>query len=248
MYKRQGLCGLNSSYISESHAEGSVSGNDAQGGLCGYNSYGEISNCFATASVFGDEYVGGLCGLSSKGSISNCYAKGSVNGNDYIGGLCGHNLSEINHCYSTGLVTGDNYVGGLCGGNSGDGSINACYFLNTAGPNNGIGSPLTDSAMKQQIRFLGWDFMGEISNGINDNWRMCIDGVNYPKLRWEFTTGDLACPDGVNLEDVTVLAANWLESDCISNPADCAYADLDESGTVDPADLGIMAEHWLAGI
>jgi hypothetical protein len=31
----------------------------------------------------------------------------------------------------------------------------------------------------------GWDFVGETANGTNDYWRMCVDGVDYPRLAWE---------------------------------------------------------------
>ena len=59
--------------------------------------------------------------------------------------------------------------------------------------------------MKTKTTFTdaGWDFA--------DYWRMCVDGVNYPRLRWEFDGhGDFVCPDGVNFADFAAMANNWL--------------------------------------
>ncbi|MCK4627838.1 MAG: hypothetical protein KAT56_02480, partial [Sedimentisphaerales bacterium] len=83
------------------------------GGLCGYNSYGTITDCYAAGAVTGRSYLGGLCGYNSYGTITNCYATSSVTGRDSsyaLGGLCGHNeYGTINNCYATGAVTGRNW-------------------------------------------------------------------------------------------------------------------------------------------
>ncbi len=40
--------------------------------------------------------------------------------------------------------------------------------------------------MKTQATFTDytWDFLGEDTNGENEIWRMCVDGVEYPRLSW----------------------------------------------------------------
>jgi len=185
-----GLCGSNyKSSVRDCYSTGNVSGSadsDYIGGLCGQNHYGNISNCYSTGNVSGSadsDYIGGLCGYNgyNSGSINNCYSTGSVTGGDnsnYLGGLCGRNYDgSINGCYSTGSVTGGtgfDSLGGLCGQNGGDGSISNCYFLDTAGLDNGLGTPLTESEMKQQSSFAGWNF--------TEIWWI-DEGHDYPHLQ-----------------------------------------------------------------
>ena len=57
----------------------------------------------------------------------------------------------------------------------------------------------------------GWDIFGESVNGPNNVWRMCVDGVDTPRLRWEYEAiDDWECPDGVFVEDLGVLVDEWL--------------------------------------
>ncbi|MGD0572346.1 MAG: GLUG motif-containing protein [Sedimentisphaerales bacterium] len=223
----------------ENFSVSGLSGSYYVGGLVGYND-GSISNCHSTGSVSGTSYVGGLVGFSVYGSISNCYSTGAVSGSFgsyYVGGLVGYNtLGNISNCYSTGLVSGSSDVGGLVGKKS-SGTISSSYFLITSGSNNGYGTPLTDTQMKQQGSFAGWDF--------SDVWHIC-ETANYPKLKWQIVPGDFVCPDGVNFADYSFFAERWLNTDCASNN-NCDGADLDLSGTVDMADLAIMCDNWLKG-
>ncbi len=50
--------------------------------------------------------------------------------------------------------------------------VSSCYFLNTIGPDNGIGTSLTAAQMKQQASFVGWDF--------NNIWTI-DENVSYPE-------------------------------------------------------------------
>ena len=94
--------------------------------------------------------------------------------------------------------------------------------------------------MKTQSTFTeaGWDFLGETINGPNDIWRMCLDGVDYPRLTWEYVQGgDFACPDGVN-------GGDWL-----STYSQALYgADANGDKEVTFADFAILAERWLSGL
>jgi len=249
-----GLCGCNDyGTITACYSTGSVSGDwgaSYLGGLCGGNS-GAIENCYATGNIIGNwftDYLGGLCG-SNSGAIENCCAKGSVTGgndsND-LGGFCGNNSAGmITNCYSTGVITwGTNprNIGGFAGR---CGSIFNCYYLITSGPDNGCGTPLTDSEMKQQSSFIGWDFIDEVLNGSEDIWRMCVDGIEYPKLYWQFLTGDFTCPDGVGMMDLAYFIGFWLEVGCNESNNYCGRTDINQDGKVDLTDWSFLAGNWL---
>jgi hypothetical protein len=194
-----------------------VSGSEYIGGLVGWNS-GNISNCYLMGTVSGISFVGGLVGLSYNGNISQCYSMSAVSGNGYgwsIGGLVGRNYDAgINNCYSAGKVSsssGSLDVGGLVGSDYSGSVVGSFWDVNTScqtGSSGGVG--LNTLQMKQKASFTGWDFTNETANGINDYWRMCVNGVDYPRLNWESTTGDFACPDGVDLYDLTIFMDQWL--------------------------------------
>ncbi|MGA2916858.1 MAG: GLUG motif-containing protein [Sedimentisphaerales bacterium] len=183
-----GLYGWNfGGSITNCYSAGNVTGDSSIGGLCGGNDDGNISSCYSTVLVKGGfDSTGGLCGENHNGSIANCYSTGLVTGGCEIGGLCGSSSGSITNCYSTGLVTGNCGIGGLCGAGSSNIIIINSYFLDTAGPDNSLGEPLTDEQMKQQASFIGWDFVGETVNGTEDIWQMRTDVPDYPHLRNEY--------------------------------------------------------------
>ena len=86
----------------------------------------------------------------------------------------------------------------------------------------------------------GWDFVGESVNGTADVWRMCGDGVDYPRLSWEYGA-DWDCPDGVGLEDLLYLSDRWLDS----NPDPFTSADRTGDGRADLEELSLMSCRWL---
>ena len=91
----------------------------------------------------------------------------------------------------------------------------------------------------------GWDFTNETTNGTSDYWRMCVDGMYYPRLNWQSPDGDLACPDGVDFVDFAYFAALWATTGCDSSNNFCGGTDMDSSGKVDIDDLAIFAANWL---
>jgi hypothetical protein len=224
------------------------------GGLCGGNNRCTISNCYATGSVAGGDQLdgdvagglGGLCGGNLEGSISNSYATGSITGGVYsssLGGLCGWNAGTISNCYAIGSVTGGDgfdYLGGLCGENLLGGMTSDCYFLDIAGPDNGIGTPLTDAQMKLQESYVSWDFTTPV-------WKMVRENEDYPRLNWqEEIVGDFKGLWGVNSVDFAYFASRWLEDDCDASN-NCGGADIDTSGMVGIDDAVILAGNWLKG-
>ena len=267
-----GLVGGNSyGNISGCYSTGSISGNGYLGGLSGRIYYGSISNCYATGTVSGREesqYLGGLVGCDWYGNISNCYATGSVSGGDIsenLGGLIGANGTsgfqggDISNCYATGSVSGGEnscYLGGLVGWNYGGSYTSSFWNIDDNPSLTGVGNLDPDPAgvigettanMQIQSTFTdkGWDFVADDVNGTDDIWRMCVDGVDYPKLSWQFLASDFVCPDGVDLIDFAVLTETWGLSSGQTGYKD--LCDLMDDDMIDLADLAIFAENWLEG-
>jgi len=216
------------------------------GGFAGANNdKGDINECFSTGNVTGTYNIGGLVGgNNSDSNIRNSYALSNVTGiggSNRLGGLVGLNdtFSSITNCYSAGTVSGSSGVGGLVGVNAS--SINSSYFLDTAGLNNGYGTPLTDEEMKQQASFTGWDFVWETVNGPNDVWAIC-EGVSYPKLAWEFIAGDSDSDEDVDFADFASMGNKWLQAD---SHLYCGGADFTGDGIVDIEDLDAFVDNWL---
>ncbi|KPK72097.1 MAG: hypothetical protein AMJ79_16035 [Phycisphaerae bacterium SM23_30] len=92
---------------------------------------------------------------------------------------------------------------------------------------------------------VGWDFVGESANGDLDYWRMCVDGVDYPKLSWQFLKGDLVCPDGVDILDLAYWAAYWLDGNCDASNNYCRRTDLNYDGRTDLFDYALLSAHYL---
>ena len=243
------LVGYNGGRITDCHAKSRVTATHVDvGGLVGYNDYGTITNCDSAGNVEGEGWdVGGLVGNLSHGNMINCYSTADCNGEGEVGGLVGLNYySSIVNSYSTGNVSGTYGVGGLVGWDN-DGSYTKCFWDSDINPDvNGIGNTTDPNVigestanMKIQSTFTNrnWDFVGEIANGYEDMWRMCVDGVNYPKLSWEFLGyGDLTCPDGVDFIDYSVLANEWL--------LERLEQDYNSDGRVNFKDWAIFADNW----
>ena len=126
-------------------------------------------------------------------------------------------------------------------------------FLTQAGRYNSIGTPLTDSQMKQQASFVGWDFVGETINGTEDVWWL-LENITYPKLNWQRKLPSSPCgpagPDDggiyfpdynfdnfIDFFDFAIFANAWLTE----NP----FISLDGDNYVDINDLKIFCDYWL---
>jgi hypothetical protein len=249
-----GLMGENDgSMISNCSCTGQISGRDCVGGLAGSSDSGAITACHTAGTVTGTGVcvydVGGLVGWNG-GDISNCYSTCAVttiyHASD-LGGLVGGNWGTISDCYSAGTVTcqeSSNSVGGLAGGNSG--TFNNCFWDTTISgqPTSAGGTGMATTDMQTLATFTDatWDFLNETVNGTSDYWRMCVDGVHYPKLTWQHVeVGDFACPDGVAMDDFNRLSRDWMAS----YSAALYGADADGDGTVDTNDLAVLVQHWL---
>ncbi len=177
-----GLVGFSFGNITSCYSTGAVTGDNNIGGLVGMLESGTTTNSYSNSSVTGiNANAGGLVGCNY-GNIVNGYSTGNVEGSENVGGLVGDNsFGDITNCYSIGSVTGNAQVGGLVGFELYQVLITNSYFLENAGPDNSLGMSLSDEAMRLQSSFVGWDFVGEVNNGIDDYWRMDM----YPAFCWE---------------------------------------------------------------
>jgi len=253
-----GLAGSNySSAVASSYSDASVNGVSYVGGLVGQSFSGTLTSCGAAGTVSGLSTVGGLVGYNDYTPITNSYASGAVSGSSSVGGLVGYNnwASTLTDCYSTGAVSGTDQVGGFVGWND-SWIFTACFWdMQSSGQSNGAGLGSSDGVtgkitdeMKTQSTFTsaGWDFTNETDNGSNDVWRMCTDGMDYPRLSWETgMQGDFVCPDGTGVEDLEAMAVVWLtaEGQAEYRPV----CDANGDGQITMADFEILAANWMKG-
>lgn len=231
-----------------------LGGYDA-GGLIGYSHLDSIGGCFSTGAVsVGPDYryIGGLIGGLEASSVIDSYSWSSVTCSSFgsaraVGGLVGLSNGTISNCYSTGQVVTlplTMNVGGLVGGATTSATVsNSFWDRYTSGRSTSAGGTgKTTVEMKQIATFTGWDFLGETANGTADTWRMCADGVDYPKLTWEYVkTGDFACPNGHGMDDLARLAQDWL----LTYSAPLSGADANGDSAVTFADFAILANGWI---
>ncbi len=251
-----GLVGaLDGGIIDRCYAHVTVTGYSMVGGFVGRSS-GAIHRCSATGSVFGVLEAGGFAGLANNNTMSDCYASGEVGSSNsegpvrdaggFVGRQNGSSCAE--RCYATGRVTGsEGRIGGFCARFEDAALVESSFWdTQTSGLDvSAAGTGLSTAEMQIHFTFTdaGWDFVGEDINGVNEIWRMCADGVSYPRLSWEVGQfGDYACPDGVGLDDLEALAMGWLTDD--SSP-DFNYAcDGSGDGVIDHQAMGILSRYW----
>ena len=148
---------------------------------------GRIAYCMNAADITSfskNIYIGGIASISYM-NIQHCFNCGNLSANGsnfyYVGGIAGQGSAE--YCYSTGTVTGaEGKTGALFGIAGGDSAH--CYYLEGGLEACGsmIGSPditdvraLSDSEMRDQTNFQGYDF--------DSVWQMGLGDYPYPVLR-----------------------------------------------------------------
>lgn len=180
------VTGNQNTHIENCHVDlGTVKGDGATGGLVGsHNSYQEnagaaerfrpvIFKCSANVDVSlrsaespGKDKFGGLVGCSQKGLISNSYSHGSVevDGGTRVGGFVGCILNRgiLIDSYSIGTVTGSGTeYGGFVGNTGADnirGTVTRSFWKKDAYGSSAGGTSKTDSELKLEVTFIGWDF------------------------------------------------------------------------------------------
>jgi hypothetical protein len=268
-----GLVGKqNDGIICRSYTTGSVSASGSTystaGGIAGAVEWGgEVLFCSAAGAISaasdGDQAAaGGIAGHVEDGSLTDNYSTASVTSVStadisIAGGLVARKgWGNIERCYSTGTVTANGAIESIAGGLAGIGEGFVGCFWDTdtsnqstsAGGEDVVGLSTIDMQTLATFTDGGWDFADETTNGTNDIWRMCADGVDYPKLNWESIDGDFACPAGVDSDDLDYFFQRWLFTDCTADNNFCGGTDMNTTGNVDMADFAIFAQHWLEGI
>ena len=147
----------------------------------------EINQCYNKGKVTGASLVGGILGQSNALVLQNCYNSAEVIGTGTlmnVGGILGNSTNTdviINNCYNVGAIT-QGY--GLTKGGDIDGkkiTLTSCITLNGTADNavlNVVAGGYvvkSDSEMKQQTTYDGWDFTSVWS----------LPSSSYPKLKWE---------------------------------------------------------------
>ena len=185
-----GVCGYNSSTITNCYNKGVVDGTadraSSFGGVCGCN-LGILTNCYNTGIVKGHEFVGGVSG-SNNNTITNCYNTGIVSGQAYVGGVNGYNINgTIINCNATGEVNGTgSYVGGVIGMNLSNGTITNCYYDSTIYTGTAIGKN-SGTATKVEGKTTDEFKTGEVAyllqlDQSDEVWGQTIGTDTYPIL------------------------------------------------------------------
>lgn len=172
----------------------SYAGSAIAGGVVGWTN-GNINKCanYGTVATHGmstaSVYAGGIVGRSISDSfIANCFNLGSISAannanSSYGGGITGASNDLITKCYNIGEITGL-ITGGIAGAFTSARGISSCYYINSQSSAGAITGTypsyitdvvaLTDTQMRQQASFVGFDF--------DTVWEMPAGG-GYPVLR-----------------------------------------------------------------
>ena len=159
------------------------------GGIAGSTSGNDItiSACYNTAYVCASKYAGGIVGYQSGGNISDCMnlgkasAENASNSSIYAGGLVGRIASgSLSNSYNIGEVVSWGYYAGGIAGKASSNTISNCYYKDTTskGVASGTdaGTKCTDAQMQTQGTFTGFDF--------DKVWKMGdTEAFPYPELK-----------------------------------------------------------------
>lgn len=201
---RAGLFGgISGAKILNVHIGGTInhtyntSGGGNAGGICGWASNSEISDCSFAGRITGHGRAGGIAGTTASTPVTACRNTAAVSSTGmsdqslYFGGIVGYASGKITACYNTGNVeyTGSSTskqqnIGGICGWSSS--KVTACYNTGTV---NGTGT----------------DYIGSISASSNSR-----SGVTacYAAQLYTYSTANSSDygdnPNGVKVFSATV--------------------------------------------
>jgi hypothetical protein len=213
---------------------------------------GRIENCRVTGGYVSAtfQHAGGLACDVSGGLVVNCYTYGmEIETGSIAGGLAAINDNgHIINSYAANQVEPGSNAGAFIGQGSG-GTYTGCFYDNQVNPSlTGIGDSNdpcgltgeTTANMMLGETFVnaGWDIVTSDNQPVRNIWRMCEDGVEYPRLSMEYLDADFACPDGIDLYDLAVFSDEWMQNLL------GADVDFNLDGQVNFSDWAIFAAAW----
>ncbi len=116
-----------------------VDGSGAFGGIIGFGSDCNITNCINKGNIFGGTYaIAGISGDNNRSVIDNCVNTGNITGtfgtyDGEVAGIASYCADEsiISNCVNTGTITGLDEVGGIVGWAFGAPNIKNCVSEGT---------------------------------------------------------------------------------------------------------------------
>ena len=240
--------GLEAITISVGHLSETV------GGIMARGFGATITDSYVTGSITGGDNVtkmGGLAGFASATELSNCYAMCTLTngtGSSSTGGAVGYltlGTSTLERCYSTGIVSSPSTassIGALVGLVYNGPTVGDCYYLFGVGPNNGIGTPKYAYELQLIPTYTNWEFSGALL-GNQGHWRMRSDMLDYPFLAWEFMQSDFYGDFQVDLLDYVELSQSWQKT-----PGVLGFnwlCDLNNNYVIDLEDFSLFCDEWL---
>lgn len=231
---------------------GSITGTQSVGGLVAQAISGQIVNCYTdtTVSASGKTAGGFIAFTGSNSTIINSYSTSTVQCPNTVGGFVGTYSGQIENCYSAGFVSSGAYTGGFAGSSMG-GSVLNCFWDKQASnqPTSSAATGLNTILMQTQSTYTAKDW------NFTDTWHIC-EQTNYPKLRWQIPSADIACPYGVNIEDILTISEKWLLTkqsyDTMPAPNGDGIVDFldftDFAETYDPQNISALydfCDQWL---
>lgn len=220
------------------------------GAICDYENVGTstIRNCtFLANSATGttNSFGGGICNYGSDDGITNCilWRNSALQGAQFYTMASG-----------TSVVTYSDIEGGFAG----QGNISLppqVVRYPSAGDDGQWGtsdddygdlhllpdSPCVDTGSNAAVPAGETGLLGT-PRVVDGDW----DGTPVVDMgAYEYYLfGDLNLTADVTMEDMHLLAAHWMQTDC-AGPDHCGQADINRSGTVDFDDFIILADQWL---
>jgi hypothetical protein len=213
---------------------------------------GRIENCRVTGgSIHATfQHAGGLACDVSGGVVVNCYTYGmEIETGSVAGGLAAINGNgHIINSYAANQIEPGSNAGAFVGQDS-NGIYTGCFYDEQINPTlTGIGdgndpyglTGETTANMMLGGTFVdaGWDIVTSDNQPVRNVWRMCEDGIDYPRLSLEYLETDFACPDGIDLFDLAVLSDEWMQNLL------GADVDFNLDGQVNFGDWAILAAAW----
>ena len=227
---------------------------------------GNATNCANHGSVIGGRYAGGIAALSNGRSIVNCYNTASVTGTTGVGGIAGLlDKATITNCYNIGNVTGtgsDTKIAAIAGSDGaiwGKDTVTGCFYLKNSKVNTnlygvwGVTSAdmepeglmaRTETALKTQSNYTGWDF--------TEAWRIDPNhNGGYPYLSIEDNpTGDTpsepdSVPDEYRINAITLHDAKGKQLSDIQKGSLLATVSLTK--LIDGGDTLVILASYSAG-